>query len=411
MDPRGLLEEAARERGLGVAWAPLAPLEEAEGRFRRWLKAGRHGGMAYLERGVAERFRPQARFPWARGALLLFAPYAYPDPGVPRGGLRVGRVARYAWVRDYHRLLGEELGRLEALARELGLPAKGYVDHGPLPERTLALLSGKGWIGKSGMFLSQGLGVHAFIGVLLTPLEVEAPLPHPNRCGRCARCLVACPTGALLGDGTLEAGRCVSYLTVEHRGFIPPGLWPGVGDWLLGCDGCTEVCPWERFGRAWRGFRPEPELAHPDLAEFFRLSGRAFQRKYGDTAFARPGRARMARNALIVLSNLGLGEGLMREAAGDPSPLVRRTALHALHRAGLGIEGFLGDPEAGIRAEALALLGEAPSAVDLLQNRGQAPGPEVEEKGAQVVGNLEEADLEALRVQDHGVGPRLPGEA
>ncbi|MFD3005691.1 tRNA epoxyqueuosine(34) reductase QueG [Thermus tengchongensis] len=382
MDPKALLEEAARERGLEVAWAPLEPMAGAEARFRRWLVAGRHGGMAYLERGVAERFHPQSRFPWARSALLLLAPYAYPDPGVPKGGFRVGRVARYAWVRDYHLLLGEELRRLEALVQGLGLPAKGYVDHGPLPERTLAALTGVGWIGKSGMFLSPAFGVHAFIGVLLTPLEVEAPPSHPDRCGRCTRCLAACPTGALLGDGTLDARRCVSYLTVEHRGFIPPALWRGMGEWLLGCDGCTEVCPWERFGKVWRGFRPEPELAHPDLTEFFRLSGHAFQRKYGGTAFARPGRARMARNALIVLSNLGLGEGLMREAAKDPNPLVRRTALHALHRAGLGVEAFRQDPDPQVRAEALVLLGEAPGAVDLFQNRRESPGPEVKDQRA-----------------------------
>lgn len=368
MDPKHLLEEAARERGFQVAWVPLEGLEAAEPRFRAWLAAGRHGGMAYLEREVEVRFRPQRRFPWAQSALLLFAPYAYEDPGVPPGGLRVGRVARYAWVRDYHLLLGEALGWLVEVARGLGVEARGYVDHGPLPERALAVLSGAGWVGRSGMFLSQAFGVHAFVGVLLTALAVEERPLHPFRCGRCTRCLSACPTGALLGDGTLDAGRCVSYLTVEHKGFIPPSLWPGMGDWLLGCDGCTEVCPWERFGQVWRGFAPDPELAHPDLRDFFRLSGRAFLRKYGTTAFARPGRARMARNALIVLSNLGLGEGLIAEAAEDPSPLVRRTALHALFRMGRPVEGFLRDKDPGIRQEALALLGEAAGAVNLLQD-------------------------------------------
>lgn len=382
MEARPLLEEALLERGLLYAWAPLALPGEAEGRFRRFLAEGRHGGMAYLEKGVEARFHPRSRFPWAQSALLLFAPYAYPDPGVPKGGVRVGRVARYAWVRDYHLLLGEELKALEALAQHLGVQAKGYVDHGPIPERTLAALSGTGWVGKSGMFLSPGFGVHAFIGVLLTSLEVEASPLHPNRCGRCTRCLAFCPTGALLGDGTLDARVCVSYLTVEHKGFIPPGLWPGIGEWLLGCDLCQEACPWERFGRVWRGFRPEPDLAHPDLAEFFRLSGRAFQRRYGDTAFARPGRARMARNALIVLSNLGLGEELMAVAAKDPHPLVRRTALHALHRAGRDIEGFLQDPDGEVRAETLILLGEAPRAVDPFQNRGKPPGPEVKDQGS-----------------------------
>ncbi|WP_117238214.1 tRNA epoxyqueuosine(34) reductase QueG [Thermus sediminis] len=371
---RDLLEEAARARGLLTAWAPLDPLPGAEGPFLAWLGAGRHGGMAYLERAKEERFRPWRRFPWARSALLLFAPYAYEDPGKPPGGLRVGLVARYAWTRDYHLLLGEELRALEALAKGLGVEAKGYVDHGPLPERALAVLSGAGWVGRSGMFLSQRFGVHAFIGVLLTSLEVEPPPLHPSRCGRCARCLPACPTGALLGDGTLDARICISYLTIEEKGFIPPGLWRGMGAWLLGCDLCGEACPWERFGKAWRGFRPEPGLAHPDLLDFFRLSGRAFRRKYAGTAFLRPGRARMARNALIALSNLGLGEALMAEAAWDPSPLVRRTALHALHRAGKPLEGFLKDPDPQIRAEALALLGEAPGAVDLLQNGGKPPG-------------------------------------
>ena len=408
---RDLLEERARELGLLYAWAPLSPLPGAEGRFLAWLEAGRHGGMAYLAKGKEERFRPWERFPWTKSALLLFAPYAYGDPGKPPGGLRVGLVARYAWTRDYHLLLGEGLRSLEGLARSLGVEARGYVDHGPLPERALAVLSGAGWVGKSGMFLSQAFGVHAFIGVLLTSLQVEAPPLHPSRCGTCARCLPACPTGALLGDGTLDARLCVSYLTVEHKGFIPPNLWPGMGAWLLGCDLCQEACPWTRFGQVWPGFRPEPELAHPDLLDFFRLSGRAFAKKYAGTAFLRPGRARMARNALIVLSNLGLGEALMAEAAQDPSPLVRRTALHALFRAGRPPEGFLKDPDPLVRAEALALLGEAPGAVDLLQNGGKPPGFQVKDEGAQVVGDLEEAGLEGVRVQDEGVGPGLPREA
>ncbi|WP_337843986.1 tRNA epoxyqueuosine(34) reductase QueG [Thermus sp.] len=367
---RRLLEEAALEEGLFPAWAPLDLPEGAKARYRAWIGAGRHAGMAYLARGVEERLTPRRRFPQAESALLLFAPYAHEDPGTPRGGLRVGRVARYAWSRDYHLVLGESLARLEGVARGLGVWAKGYVDHGPLPERALAALSGAGWIGKSGMFLSSLFGVHAFIGVLLTALEVEPPPPHPNRCGRCARCLPACPTGALLGEGTLEAGRCVSYLTIEHKGLIPEAFWEGMGDWLFGCDLCQAVCPWGRFGKAWERLRPEPELAHPDLLDFFRLSGRAFGRKYRGTAFLRAGRARMARNALIVLANLGLGEKLMEEALRDPHPLVRRTALRALHRLGREVEGFSASPD-----EALNLLGEAAGAVDDLQDGGQVPGP------------------------------------
>jgi epoxyqueuosine reductase QueG len=185
-----------------------------------------------------------------------------------------------------------------------------------------------------------------------------------------------------LGDGTLDARICISYLTVEERGFIPPGLWPRMGDWLLGCDLCQDACPWGRFGGVFPALRPEPHLAHPDLLDFFRLSGRAFAKKYAGTAFARPGRVRMARNALIVLSNLGLGEALMAAAARDPSPLVRRTALHTLFRLGKRVEAFLKDPDPHIAKEALALLGEAPGAVDPFQNGGKAPGLQVKEEGA-----------------------------
>ena len=332
---KDLLEERARGLGRLFAWAPLDLPQEAEAGHRAWLEAGRNGGMAYLE--APERFHPRKRLPWAKSALLLFAPYAYPDPGTPPGGLRVGRVARYAWTRDYHLVLGEALKALEETARGLGLKAKGYVDHGPLPERTLAALSGAGWIGKSGYFLSQAFGVHAFIGVLLTPLEAEAAPLHPSRCGRCARCLTACPTEALLGDATLDA-------------------------------------------RGWDPSRAAREMGPPARRDFFRLSGRAFGRKYAGTAFLRAGRARMARNALIVLFNLGLGEALFLEATRDPNPLVRRTALKALHLMGKPLDPFLQDP--GLREEALALLGEAPEAVHLLQDGREAPGPEVKEQGA-----------------------------
>lgn len=217
---KDLLEERARELGLLFAWAPLDLPQEAEARHRAWLEAGRHGGMAYPRpRSASTR---ESASPGQKAPSSSSPPTPTPTPGPPLGASGWAGVARYAWTRDYHLVLGEALKALEETARGLGLKAKGYVDHGPLPERTLAALSGAGWIGKSGYFLSQAFGVHAFIGVLLTPLEVEAAPLHPSRCGRCARCLSACPTEALLGDGTLDARACVSYLTIEHKGPIPP---------------------------------------------------------------------------------------------------------------------------------------------------------------------------------------------
>ncbi|RMH55149.1 MAG: tRNA epoxyqueuosine(34) reductase QueG, partial [Deinococcus-Thermus bacterium] len=184
--------------------------------------------------------------------------------------------------------------------------------------------------------------------------------PYPDRCGACARCLGGCPTGALLGDGTLDARRCISYWTIEHRGTIPLELWSGLGDWLFGCDVCQEVCPWNRKARAfWAGFSPEADLAYPNLLDFFELSSRAFERRYAGTAFLRPGRTRMARNALVVLSNLAYPEllPLALKAAQDVNPVVRATAAQALARLGERalLERFFQDPDPKVAGVARGL--------------------------------------------------------
>ncbi|MER3480334.1 MAG: tRNA epoxyqueuosine(34) reductase QueG [Meiothermus sp.] len=361
MDARALIEAEARQRGFLTAWAPVDLPEVARSRYRDWLAAGNQAGMKYLEK--PDRLEPTRRFGWAKSVLVLAASHAYPDPGLPRGGLRLGRVARYAWVRDYHGLLGPHLEGLEALARGLGLEAQGYVDHGPLSERSYGVLGGLGWIGKNAMLMRVGEGSYLTLAVLLTSLELEEGVPegYPRRCGRCNRCSTACPTQALPGDGTLDARRCISYWTIEHRGLIPPELWPGLGDWLLGCDLCQQVCPWNRKTPAfWPGFEPEAELAHPNLEDFFTLSGHAFARRYAGTVFLRPGRTRLARNALIVLANAQdpAHLPLVRRAGEDVSPLVRATAAWALVRLGdpASAEKLLRDPDADVTREARAAL-------------------------------------------------------
>jgi epoxyqueuosine reductase len=326
------LTEIAQERGFLVGWSPLALPSAYRERYAAWLEAGSHAGMGYLAERWQERMEPSRRFSWAKSAMVLAAPLPLEDPDPPPGGLRVGRVARYAWIGDYHALIEPHLRALEARAAELGLQALGYVDYGPLPERSYAAQAGLGWIGCNGMLLSTQAGSALLLAVLLTSLEVPLPPLHPPRCGRCTRCLATCPTGALRGDGTLDARLCLSYWTVEHRGLIPVELWPALGDWLLGCDLCQEACPWDRKRvLPWPGFEPRPELAHPNLEDFFFLSSRAFARRYAQTAFLRPGRARMARNALIVLANHGeTYRSFIEMARRDPHPLVQATALQAL---------------------------------------------------------------------------------
>lgn len=320
-----------------TAWAGLDLPQETQQRYRDWLAEGKQAGMAYLPRHLETRLNPSQRFGWARSVLVLAAPHAYPPPPKPPGGLRLGRVARYAWVRDYHRLIQPHLEALEHLAQRLGLQTKGYVDTGPLSERSYAALGGLGWIGRNAMLMRMGEGTYLTLALLLTSLEAPPSEPYPNRCGRCSRCVAHCPTQALLGDGTLDSRRCISYWTIEHRGPIPEGLWAGIGDWLLGCDICQEVCPWNRKAQSfWEGFTPEPELAYPNLEDFFYLSSKAFERQYAGTVFLRPGRTRMARNALVVLANLGNPDylPLVRRGAQDVNPVVRATAAQALARLG-----------------------------------------------------------------------------
>lgn len=377
--PAKLLQHQAEARGFLAAFAPIGLPAETQLRYRAFIENGNHAGMRYLEKNLEERLDPRRRFPWAKSVLVLAAAHAYPDPGVPPGGLRLGRVARYAWVRDYHALIAPQLRALEEVARGAGLEttseAKGYIDHGPFLERGYGVLAGLGWLGKNSMLMRMDGGSYLTLAVLLTSLELEAGLPeetsggsslYPDRCGRCTRCVKGCPTGALSPDGMLDARKCVSYWTIEHRGFIAPELWQGMGEWLLGCDICQEVCPWNSKARQhWQGFEPEAELAHPDIRQFFELSSHAFAKRFQGTVFLRPGRTRMARNALIVLSNLGDENhlSLVRKASSDASPLVRATALHTAIRLGeKSIADKLStDPDPMVSYQARVALGEDPA--------------------------------------------------
>lgn len=356
-----ILRQAVQERGFLTAWAGLDLPQETQQRYRDWLAEGKQAEMAYLSQNLETRLNPSQRFGWARSVLVLAAPHAYPPPPKPPGGLRLGRVARYAWVRDYHRLIQPHLEALEHLAQRLGLQAKGYVDTGPLSERSYAALGGLGWIGRNAMLMRTVEGTYLTLALLLTSLEPPPSEPYPNRCGRCTRCVAHCPTQALLGDGTLDSRRCISYWTIEHRGPIPGELWAGIGDWLFGCDICLEVCPWNRKARSfWQDFVPEAELAYPNLEDFFYLSSKAFERKYAGTVFLRPGRTRMARNALVVLANLGNPDylPLVRWGAQDVNPVVRATAAQALARLGDfdAIGPLRRDPEPQVARVALGLL-------------------------------------------------------
>ena len=354
------LQHEAEQRGFLVGWAPVELPAAVKQRYEGWVEQRRHATMGELARALDVRFEPAQRFGWARSVMVLAAPHGYPDPGSPGDGVRIGRVGRVFWVREQgwvERLVQPHVEALKARCRELGARCRDYVDQGPLPVRSHAAHAGLGWIGRNGMLMRPGPGSYLTLAVLLTSFEVESAEPHRRLCGTCELCVRACPVGALMGDGTLDANRCISYWTTQHPGLVPHALWPGMDDWIFGCDTCQTVCPWNACAEAfWGGYGPEPALAHPDLRTFFSAFGGGFAKRYGGSSFERAGRWRMARNALIVLANHGSTEHVpvARLGARDTDPLVRATAAVAL--TALGDPGPVAplrdDPDARVRAEA-----------------------------------------------------------
>ncbi len=270
------LKERARAEGFDlVGVARAGPAHGAE-RLRSWLDAGYAAGMAWMEQTAAVRADPRVLMPGCRSVVAVAMSYRSSLPASTEAPPR-GRVwvSRYAWGRDYHRLLKRRLLRLGRwLAGEApGCVWRAAVDTVPVLEREWAARAGLGWIGKNTMLLNRRLGSELFLGVLLTDLELVADHPVPEHCGRCTACLDACPTDAFPEPRVLDAERCIAYLTVEHRGDFPPGTGEATGRMVAGCDVCNEVCPWTR--RAPADLHPElapaPHRHWPPLAELERL--------------------------------------------------------------------------------------------------------------------------------------------
>ena len=279
--------------------------------LERWLEAGYAGTMTYLHRQAAKRKEPARIMPGARTAVVTLTNYFHPGlaPGVSSTSVS-GRVAQYAWSSDYHDVLGARLERLADAIRDVvpGATTRCYVDAGPVPERELAQRAGLGWIAKNMMLIHPEIGSFTFIGVVLTDADLAPDLPFDaDRCGTCRRCLDACPTGAFPEPHVLDATRCISYLTIEHRGEFEEEERKDVGRgaWVFGCDVCQDVCPWNvSFAQATADpdLAPRVEVRAPDLPALLEMDEAAFARRYGDTPFARPGLSGMRRNAAAVLA-------------------------------------------------------------------------------------------------------------
>jgi epoxyqueuosine reductase len=346
---------AIRERALELGFdrvgiAPIGPSDHS-GMYRRWIDAGMAGEMAYLARpdAVEKRADPRRLVPGARSAIVVARNY---HPGGSPGDERVPAeravFARYARNEDYHDLLKDRLIELqEWISTELvPLGGRAYVDTGPVLERELAARAGFGWFGRNTMLIQPEAGSYHFLGAVLVDIQLDYDEPFlRDHCGTCSNCLVACPTGALLGNDetgapVIDARRCISYLTIELKGAIPRELRPLIGNRVYGCDICQEVCPWNapKFVQitSEEAFRPREGVHGAELIELMGMDQAEFSRRFRKSPVKRAKRRGLLRNAAVALGNWGSPEAVpvLAAALNDEEPLIRGHAAWALGRIG-----------------------------------------------------------------------------
>jgi epoxyqueuosine reductase len=343
------LSEHLKDEGirLGFDRVGIAPAVTPPGypNFRRWLEAGYGAGMGYLERQEPGREHPSSILEDVRSVVMVSVVYGSRDD-VGRAespGPTSGKVARYARGADYHRVLWDKLEVLLDWLRTRCPDARGraVVDTAPLLERDFARLAGLGWIGKNTMLIDRRLGSFTFLGALLTDLELAYDSPHrANHCGTCTRCLESCPTDAFAGPYQLDARRCISYWTIEHRGAIPDPDAGQLHGWVFGCDVCQDVCPWNRKAPSGRmaELDSRAEWVDPDLIRWLVESPDVWHTRLKGTAASRAKRAGLLRNAALVLGSRATVEAIDALAARlddrREDPIVRASSAWALGRIG-----------------------------------------------------------------------------
>jgi epoxyqueuosine reductase len=322
-----------------VGLTSSAPLAHG-GRFRAWVEQGFAGEMGYMSRDVDKRVDPTRVLPDARSIIVVAINY-YTAPDTTDHTQGRGWISRYAWGQDYHSILGDKLKTLVAHIRAMegaDLQARWYVDTGPILERELAWRAGLGWPGKNTNLINRRVGSWLFLGAILLNRELVYDTPATAHCGSCTRCLVACPTGALVAPGVLDARRCISYLTIELRGPIPRGLRPLLGTHIFGCDICQAVCPWNRQPPVAPepSFLPRAGFATPELIPLLGLSEDAFRAQFRDSPIKRAKRRGLLRNVAVALGNLRDPQAIpaLQVALDDSEPLIRSHAAWALGRIG-----------------------------------------------------------------------------
>ena len=338
-DPKAAIRDRALALGFdAVGFAPAALGDKVRDGLAQYLAEGCHGDMGWMAERVEQRGDPQALWPEARSVVALALNY---NPGGdPLAVLRAperGNLSVYARGRDYHDVVKKKLKALARwMAEELDCRVKVFVDTAPVLEKPLAERAGLGWQGKHTNLVSRTLGSWTFLGEVYTDLALTPDAAEEDHCGSCRRCLAVCPTDAFPAPYRLDARRCLSYLTIEHKGHIPAEFREPMGNRIYGCDDCLAVCPWNKFAATTReaDLLPRIELSAPRLADLAELDDAAFRALFSKSPVKRLGRDRFLRNVLIALGNSGRPElaEAVRRRLGDASPLVRAMAVWALGR-------------------------------------------------------------------------------
>ncbi|NYI24043.1 tRNA epoxyqueuosine(34) reductase QueG [Sphingobium indicum] len=329
---------------LGFAACAIAPADAAPRsaeRLRQWLDAGHHGEMLWMEERAGQRGSPQGLWPDVRSVVMLGMSYAPGrDPLALADARDRGRISVYAQGRDYHDVVKKGL---KALARWLVEQHPGalkvFVDTAPVMEKPLAQAAGLGWQGKHSNLVSRTHGSWLFLGAIYSEIALVPDAPEDDHCGSCTACQTACPTDAFPAPYMVDARRCISYLTIEHKGPIPEELRAGIGNRVYGCDDCLAVCPWNKFADAAaanRAFVGRAELAAPELGDLLALDDAGFREIFAGSPIKRIGRNRMVRNAAIAAGNSGDRRlvGRLQALAADDDPVVAEAARWALERLG-----------------------------------------------------------------------------
>ena len=335
------MKEKIRQRALALGFDDCrftsASAPASAKRFQNWLAKKNHGEMDWLERNSEKRVEPQKVLTNAKSVIVLAASYENLNSKSKIKNQKSGIVARYAQFDDYHEILGAKLRLLARFVDELGganSRSLWYVDTGPLLERDLAQRGGIGFVGKHTNLISRKLGNWIFLAEILTTLELEPDPPEKNHCGKCSRCISACPTEAITAPFQLDARKCISYLTIELKGSIPIEFRKAIGNRIYGCDDCLAVCPWNRFAHEGKLMKQHAraDLNSPDLIELLSLDEKQFKSRFAGSPILRTKRRGFLRNVCVALGNVGDESALpaLEKSARDSEPLIADHALWAI---------------------------------------------------------------------------------